>query len=83
VVWGRQEQPFARADDEAVRDHAYPLYDQMYIYINRQPAEPLNPKVKEFMRYILSREGQLEIARDTTMLPLTAAEIRVQLPKLD
>jgi hypothetical protein len=35
------------------------------------------------MRYILSREGQQEIARDTTMLPLTAAEIRVQLAKLD
>jgi hypothetical protein len=53
---------------------------------NRRPAEALNPKVKEFMhfmRYSLSCEGQQEIASHTTMLPLTAAEIRVQLAKLD
>jgi phosphate transport system substrate-binding protein len=75
--------PYVALSVDTVRDRAYPLYDQMYIYINRRPAEPLNPKVKEFMRYILSREGQQEIARDTTMLPLTAAEIRVQLAKLD
>ena len=75
--------PYVALSMDTVRDRTYPLYDQMYIYINRRPAEPLNPKVKEFMRYILSREGQQEIARDTTMLPLTAAEIQVQLAKLD
>jgi phosphate transport system substrate-binding protein len=66
----------------APQGHAYPPYDKMYIYINRRPAEPLNPKVKEFMRHILSREDLKEIARDTTMLPLTAAETRVQLAEL-
>jgi hypothetical protein len=31
----------------------------------------------------LSREGQQAIARDTTMLPLTAEEARVELSNLD
>ncbi len=33
-----------------VRDHSYPLFDQMFFYLNRQPGAPLDPKLKEFMR---------------------------------
>ena len=76
-------QPYVPLTLDTVREHSYPLYDNMYIYINRGPGQPPDPKVKEFLRFILSREGQQAIARDTTMLPLTAQEARVELSKLD
>jgi phosphate transport system substrate-binding protein len=43
----------------------------------------MNPMVKEFLRYILSREGQNEVQRDGKYLPLTAAVAREQLKKLE
>lgn len=66
-----------------VREHEYPLYDWTYFYINRSPGKPLDPKVREFMRFLLSREAQEAVQRDGKMLPLTAAQIQVELRKLD
>ncbi|TMA20960.1 MAG: phosphate ABC transporter substrate-binding protein, partial [Deltaproteobacteria bacterium] len=43
----------------------------------------LEPNVKEFLRYVLSQEGQAEVQRDGKYLPLTAAIVREQLKKLD
>jgi phosphate transport system substrate-binding protein len=68
---------------ETVRDHSYPLTDMMYVYVNREPGKPLDPKVREFLRFLLSRDAQEIVARDTTMLPLTAALAREELKKLD
>lgn len=68
---------------EAVRDHSYPLFDNMWFYANREPDGTLAPKTREFLRFILSREAQEEVNRDTTMLPLTAALIAEQRTKLE
>jgi len=75
--------PFVDVTLQTVREHAYPLYDRMYFYINRKPGTPLDPKVREFMRFILSREAQEAVARDGKMLPLTAELIRAERQKLD
>jgi phosphate transport system substrate-binding protein len=50
----------------------YPLQRSLYIYVNRKPGTPLSPLVKEFLSFILSRDGQALVARDH-YLPLTAA----------
>src|SRR6266851_4283556 len=68
---------------ETLRSHAYPLFDEVYFYINREPGKPLDPKVKEFLRYVLSREGQDAVQRDAKYLPLTAETVRAQLTKLE
>jgi phosphate transport system substrate-binding protein len=68
---------------ENVRNRRYPLADESYLYADRAPDRPLDPKVREFLRYILSREGQEAVARDGKYLPLTAAAAREQLKKLD
>ena len=47
------------------------------------PGKPLDPKIKEYLRYILSREGQDAVQRDGKYLPLTAQVVREQLKKLD
>jgi phosphate transport system substrate-binding protein len=66
---------------ESVASRAYPLTRAVYISIS--PEKPIAPKVKEFLRYVLSREGQETVARDGGYLPLTAEEVQAQLKKLD
>jgi phosphate transport system substrate-binding protein len=68
---------------ETVRARTYPLIDEVYFYLDRQPGKPIDPKVREFLRYILSREGQRAVQRDGKFMPLTAAVVREQLKKLD
>ncbi|MFI5338032.1 MAG: PstS family phosphate ABC transporter substrate-binding protein, partial [Opitutales bacterium] len=68
---------------ETVRDRTYPLHDEVYFYLNRETGKPVDPKLREFIRYILSREGQEAVQRDGKYLPLPAAVVREQLKKLD
>ena len=67
---------------EHVQDRTYPLDDEVYFYLDRNPGKPVDPKVREFVRYILSREGQGEVQRDGHYLPLTAALVQEQLAKI-
>jgi phosphate transport system substrate-binding protein len=68
---------------DTVRDHTYPLYDEVYFYLDRVPGNPVDPKVKEFLRYVLSREGQDAVERDAKYIPLTADVVNQQLKKLE
>jgi phosphate transport system substrate-binding protein len=68
---------------QTVRDHSYPLAENIPFFINRKPGTPMDPTLKEFMRYVLSREGQGAVVRDGKMLPLTAADILEERKKLD
>ena len=43
----------------------------------------MDPKLREFLRYILSREGQEAIVTNGNYLPLPAATVREQLAKLE
>jgi len=70
------------ASRETLIERTYPLTRVIPAFINRVPGKPVDPKVKEFLRYILSREGQQDIARDGRYLPLSAAAVREQLSKL-
>ena len=71
---------------EATKDNLihrrYPLTRVIPAYINRAPGKVVDPKVKEFLRYILSREGQQDIVREGGYLPLSEAAIHAQLKKL-
>ena len=67
---------------ENIRSRKYPFYDEIYAYLDAKPGEPLDPKVREYLRFILSRDGQAEVARDGKYLPLTAEVARAQLAKL-
>jgi phosphate transport system substrate-binding protein len=66
----------------SVADGTYPLGRSIYIYIDREPADPVDPKVKEFLTYVLSREGQEAVARTRDYLPLTPKLAVEQLQKL-
>jgi ABC-type phosphate transport system substrate-binding protein len=60
----------------------YPLTRYMYIRLNREPGQPVPPHIKEFLRYILSREGQEPILY-SGYFPLTAAQAKEELAKLE
>jgi phosphate transport system substrate-binding protein len=74
--------PYVTLTIENVQNRTYPLGFEMFFYINRPPGAPVDPKVKEFLRYVLSREGQEAVQRDGKYLPLTAGVVREQLIKL-
>jgi phosphate transport system substrate-binding protein len=67
---------------DAVVQHKYPLSRYIYIYINRAPGKAIDPKVHEYLNYILSREGQEAVAREGIFLPLTAGMVKAERAKL-
>ena len=74
--------PFVPATRENVANRSYPLARPVRFYINSGPAIPADPNVVEFLRYILSREGQAQVLREGDFLPLTASAARDELRKL-
>ena len=68
---------------ENVQNRTYPMLLEVYYYLNREPGKPVDPKLKEFLRFVLSREGQEAIAKDGKYLPLTRAAVDEQLRKLE
>lgn len=57
---------------EGVAGATYPLSRLTYFNVNKKPGEPLDPAIAEFLRFILSRQGQ-EIVRDQGIyMPLRA-----------
>jgi phosphate transport system substrate-binding protein len=64
-------------------ERKYPLARATSIYINREPGKPIDSKVKEFLLYILSQEGQQEVARAGDFLPLGKETLGEQRRKLE
>ena len=75
--------PFVELTIHNVQNGTYPLAYHEYWYFYRQPGHPIDPKIKEFIRYVLSREAQEAVGRTGKFLPLTAAAVREELAKLE
>jgi phosphate transport system substrate-binding protein len=67
---------------EDVKSGKYPLNRFLYLYINKAPGKPLDPLVKEFVKLILSKEGQDVVVKDG-YLPLSAEVVKQELAKLE
>jgi phosphate transport system substrate-binding protein len=67
---------------EHVIDRTYPLSRYLYIYINRPPGKPVERNTLEFLRVVLSQQGQELISRRSPLLPLPPAVAREELAKL-
>ncbi len=61
----------------------YPLTRFVYIYLNRPPGQSLDPKVKEFLKYVLSLDGQRAVEEENALLPLPAIFVQQELSKLN
>ncbi len=60
----------------------YPLSRYLYLNIVKYPNKPLEPLVKEFLKYVLSYEGQ-EIVVKAGYLPLPYKVVKKELKKLN
>jgi len=75
--------PYTPYTLDSVHDRTYPLISEIYAYADRPDGTHLDPKVLEFLRFVVSREGQAEVMRDGKYLPLTADVANAQLTKLE
>jgi phosphate transport system substrate-binding protein len=83
AVADKEGGPYVPYSLETLHDRSYPLYSRIYAYADRAPGKPMDPRVAEFLRFVVSQEGQSEVQRDGKYLPLTAEVVRQQLKKLD
>jgi phosphate transport system substrate-binding protein len=52
----------------------YPLSRLVFFNTNKAPGKPLNPVLEEFLRFVLSREGQQVVLDHARYLPLRASQ---------
>jgi phosphate transport system substrate-binding protein len=69
--------------NESLSNGNYPLARGVYIDVNRKPGTPLDARVKEFLSFILSEEGQDLVRRQGDYLPLSESTAREQRKKLE
>ena len=82
AVQAREGGPYVKRSLESVRDRTYPLYNQQFFYFNRAPGKPIDQMVEEFIRFVLSQEGQDCIQREGRYLPLTAEMVQASLKNI-
>ena len=63
---------------ESVASRLYPLSRAVYIVLNRAQNSPINPAALEFLRYVLSRQGQEDVLYEGNYLPLTLSIVKEQ-----
>lgn len=66
---------------EDVKTDKYPLHRFLYVYVNKAPGKPLDPVVREFLKLVLSKEGQEVVVKDG-YLPITAEIAKQELAKI-
>jgi phosphate transport system substrate-binding protein len=73
--------PFVEATAANGYAGEYPLARFLWIYVNKKPDAPLDPLRREFLRFVLSKQGQQEVVKDG-YLPLPGPTVEKTLEKL-
>ena len=73
-------QYFGVSPDE-VYSGSYPLSRYLYVYVNKAPNKPLDPLVREFLKFALSKEGQEIVVKDGYM-PIPGKVAQDELAKI-
>lgn len=73
--------PYFEGTYEEVTSGKYPLSRFLYVYLNKAPGKPLAPLPGEFLKLMLSREGQEVVVKDGYM-PLPVKLVQEELAKL-
>jgi phosphate transport system substrate-binding protein len=72
---------FVDATEENALAGKYPLARVLYVYVNKAPNKPLAPMELEFVKMVLSKQGQEVVVKDG-YIPLPAAMAQKELAKL-
>ena len=79
-IFNAQGAPVAATRDNAARG-SYPLARYLYLYINKKPGTALSPIEHEFIRMILSKQGQAIVTKDG-YIPLSTELAQIELLKV-
>jgi phosphate transport system substrate-binding protein len=74
--------PYVEYNIDSLQNRSYPLWGDQSFWVSAKKGEKMDPKIREFIRFVLSREGQELVQRDGKYLPLTADIVREELKKL-
>lgn len=74
-------EPYRDGTLENVLDGSYPLGRFLSLYINKAPGKALDPLVREFAKFIFSKEGQEIVIKDGYM-PVPYEVVKEELEKL-
>jgi len=77
----KEGSPFVAATPENALSGKYPLARFLYVYVNKKPNQALAPLEREFIRMVLSKEGQKIVIKDG-YIPLPAKVVNKTLAKL-
>ena len=69
------------ADADNAYAGSYALSRFLYVYVNKAPGKGLDPLTREFVKLILSREGQEVVIKDG-YFPITAGIAKEELGKV-
>lgn len=73
--------PFVAATADNAANKTYPLSRYLYVYVNKAPNKPLAPLEREFIKLILSKQGQQVVIKDG-YVPLSSKFAKKQLAKI-
>ena len=74
--------PFVAPTQANALNGSYPLWRHLLLYVNKAPNKPLDPLVREFIKFIYSKEGQAIVVKDG-FFPLPQTVIEKELGKLE
>ena len=80
-IVGSDGKPYDVAD-ENVYSGKYPISRALFVYVNKAPGQPLQPTVREFLRFVLSKQGQEIVVKDG-YVALTAAMVGEERAKVE
>jgi phosphate transport system substrate-binding protein len=63
---------YVEATSENAVNGSYPLARFLYVYVNKHPNKPLSPLEREFVKMVLSKQGQKVVDKDG-YIPLPAS----------
>ena len=81
VAVSKKGDKFIEATSANAANGTYPLSRYLYVYINKHPNKDLSPMDREFIRYILSKQGQQVVEKDG-YIPLPAGVVEKEFAKL-
>lgn len=64
LALGESSEKLVEATYENCLSGEYPLARFLYIYVNRKPGQPLDKLTEEFLKFVLSKEGQEVVVKD-------------------
>tara|TARA_R110001592_G_scaffold150322_5_gene376209 strand:- start:612 stop:1580 length:969 start_codon:yes stop_codon:yes gene_type:complete len=81
VALSKKGGPFIEATMDNAITGKYPLSRFLYVYVNKHPNKPLSPLQAEFIKLMLSEQGQGIVKKDG-YIPLPIAVVEKELAKL-